>query len=135
MLSRLTSRSLGTSAACSRTAGIFRDEREVAFPIAGKSPKVVSLAEATRDIKSGDNVFVHGIAATPTPLLQSLSEHAVANNLNKIKLHHLHLEGATPWTAEGVRGEHLHENEDKRTLLTSTPLVLRFVIDFKTLKK
>lgn len=103
MLSRLASRSFGTSAACSRTSSIWRDKREVAFPVAGKSPKVVSLADAVRDIKSGDNVFVHGIAATPTPLLQSLSEHAVANNLKGVKLHHLHLEGATPWTAEGVR--------------------------------
>ncbi|CAI2343888.1 unnamed protein product [Caenorhabditis sp. 36 PRJEB53466] len=103
MLSRLTSRSFGTSAACSRTTSIYGDKREVAFPIAGKSPKVVSLADAVRDIKSGDNVFVHGIAATPTPLLKSLSEHAVGNNLSGVKLHHLHLEGATPWTAPDVK--------------------------------
>ncbi|KAK6027914.1 4-hydroxybutyrate coenzyme A transferase domain protein [Ostertagia ostertagi] len=52
---------------------------------------------------SGDNIFVHGIAATPTPLLKGLCEHAKANNLKGIKLHHLHLEGETPWTAPDVK--------------------------------
>lgn len=45
----------------------------------------------------GDHIFVHGIAATPTPLLEGLCKHAEANNLSKITLHHLHLEGPTPW--------------------------------------
>ncbi|KAK6059584.1 hypothetical protein COOONC_02787, partial [Cooperia oncophora] len=52
---------------------------------------------------SGDNIFVHGIAATPTPLLKGLCEHAKANNLKGLKLHHLHLEGETPWTAPDVK--------------------------------
>ncbi|KHJ97199.1 putative 4-hydroxybutyrate coenzyme A transferase [Oesophagostomum dentatum] len=52
---------------------------------------------------TGDNIFVHGIACTPTPLLKGLCEHAKANNLKGIKLHHLHLEGETPWTEPDVK--------------------------------
>uniref|UniRef100_A0A0N5C4S3 Acetyl-CoA hydrolase n=1 Tax=Strongyloides papillosus TaxID=174720 RepID=A0A0N5C4S3_STREA len=76
---------------------------ERSYPIPGKSPKVVSAAEAVDVIKSGDSVFVHGIACTPTPLLSALCEAAKAKNLKGIKLHHLHLEGPTPWLEADVR--------------------------------
>lgn len=52
----------------------------------------------------GDNIYVHGIAATPTFLLKGLVDHVKANNLKNIKLHHLHLEGETPWTEPDVKG-------------------------------
>ncbi|CAD6190193.1 unnamed protein product [Caenorhabditis auriculariae] len=102
MLSRLSSRSFGTSSTCARMTS-FGDKHEIAFPIAGKKPKVLPISEAFNQIKSGDNLFVQGIAATPTPLLKGLSDYAVANNLKGIKLHHLHLEGDTPWTAADVK--------------------------------
>ncbi|VDL73337.1 unnamed protein product [Nippostrongylus brasiliensis] len=63
-------------------------------------PKISSCSFST--IFLGDNIFIHGIAATPTPLLKGLCEHAKANDLKGIKLHHLHLEGETPWTAPDV---------------------------------
>ena len=46
---------------------------------------------------------MHGIAATPTPLLRCLSDWAVEQQLDNITLHHMHLEGETPWTAENVK--------------------------------
>ncbi|MCP9263599.1 4-hydroxybutyrate coenzyme A transferase [Dirofilaria immitis] len=79
--------------------------REVAYPIAGKKPKLVKDSkEAVSIIKSGSHIFVHGIAATPTPLLEGLCEHAKANDLKKITLHHMHLEGRVPWLAPDVKG-------------------------------
>ncbi|XGW09764.1 hypothetical protein V3C99_011773 [Haemonchus contortus] len=101
MLSRLSCRSISTTPLASRY--LFADKNEIAFPKYGKQPKVCKTSEAFGKIKSGDNIFVHGIAATPTPLLQGLCEHAKANNLKGIKLHHLHLEGETPWTAPDVK--------------------------------
>ncbi|VDO59807.1 unnamed protein product [Haemonchus placei] len=100
MLSRLSSRCISTSPLACRT---LSDKYEVAFPKQGKQPKVCKVSEAFGKIKSGDNIFVHGIAATPTPLLKGLCEHAKANNLKGIKLHHLHLEGETPWTAPDMK--------------------------------
>lgn len=52
----------------------------------------------------GDNIYVHGIAATPTLLLNGLTEHVKTNNLTNITLHHLHLEGETAWIAPDVKG-------------------------------
>ncbi|XGW09767.1 hypothetical protein V3C99_011773 [Haemonchus contortus] len=101
MLSRLSCRCISTTPLACRTA--LSDKYEVAFPIQGKQPKVCKVSEAFGKIKSGDNIFVHGIAATPTPLLKGLCEHAKANNLKGIKLHHLHLEGETPWTAPDMK--------------------------------
>lgn len=42
---------------------------------------------------SGDTVFVHGAAATPLPLLESLAQHGKTGNLKDVKLIHIHTEG------------------------------------------
>uniref|UniRef100_A0A915E2R5 4-hydroxybutyrate coenzyme A transferase n=1 Tax=Ditylenchus dipsaci TaxID=166011 RepID=A0A915E2R5_9BILA len=76
------------------------EPRMRSFPIPGKSPAVKDLQNAFDLVKTGDNIFIHGIAATPTPLLNGLCEHVKTNNVSKVTLHHLHLEGDTPWTAE-----------------------------------
>ncbi|VDN07549.1 unnamed protein product [Thelazia callipaeda] len=82
-----------------------KEPREVTYPVAGKKPRLVNDSkEAVAVIQSGFNVFVHGIAATPTPLLEGLCEHAKVNDLNKITLHHMHLEGPAPWLASDVKG-------------------------------
>jgi acyl-CoA hydrolase len=46
--------------------------------------------EAVAPIRSGMRVFVHGAAATPTPLLDAL---AARTDLDGVTLYHLHLEG------------------------------------------
>jgi acyl-CoA hydrolase len=74
--------------------------QECSFPIAGKSPQKVSMKDAFKSIKTGDNIFVHGIAATPTPLLEGLCDYAAENDISKLTLHHLHLEGPTKWLDE-----------------------------------
>ncbi|KAK6016891.1 hypothetical protein OSTOST_17621, partial [Ostertagia ostertagi] len=79
------------------------DKNEIAFPIRGRQPKICTVKEAFDHIKSGDNIFVHGMAATPTPLLKGFCEHVKANNLTGIKLQHLLLEGETPWIESDLK--------------------------------
>ncbi len=47
-------------------------------------------------IESGMNVFIHGAAATPTPLLDALARRT---DLEKVTLWHIHLEGPLAFTA------------------------------------
>jgi len=49
-----------------------------------------SPADVVAHIKSGDHVFIHGAAATPTTLLDAL---AARTELEDVKLYHLHLNG------------------------------------------
>ena len=49
-----------------------------------------TAAEVVSNIKSGDRIFVHGAAATPTPLLDGL---ATRTDLTGVNLYHLHLAG------------------------------------------
>ena len=51
----------------------------------------VSPEEVVAQIKSGDRVFVHGAAATPTPLLDAL---CARTDLEGVTLYHLHTEGS-----------------------------------------
>jgi 4-hydroxybutyrate CoA-transferase len=48
-------------------------------------------AEVLSHLKSGQRVFVHGAAATPTPLLEAL---CARTDLEGVQLYHLHLGGA-----------------------------------------
>ncbi|MCB1141387.1 MAG: acetyl-CoA hydrolase/transferase family protein [Leptospiraceae bacterium] len=52
--------------------------------------KAVSAEEALKLVKSNDQIFVHGAAATPTPLLDAMVKRS---DLTGIKLYHLHLAG------------------------------------------
>ena len=56
--------------------------------------RAVSAGDAVGLIQSGMKVFVHGAAATPTPLLKAL---ALRKNLEDVRLYHLHTEGEMPF--------------------------------------
>lgn len=58
--------------------------------------QAVSPAAAAGLLRSGGNVFVHGAAATPTPLLQAMTAQP---ELDDIRLYHLHTEGPAPFAA------------------------------------
>ncbi|WP_020402626.1 acetyl-CoA hydrolase/transferase family protein [Gracilimonas tropica] len=59
--------------------------------------KYVTAAEAVKEIKSGDRVFVHGVSATPVQLIQAMTDrHA---ELNDVEVIHLHTEGPAPYAA------------------------------------
>jgi acyl-CoA hydrolase len=52
-------------------------------------------------LRSGTNVFVHGAAATPTPLLEAM---VGRSDLEGIRLYHMHTAGDTPFIRPGCEG-------------------------------
>ena len=68
--------------------------------------RIVTSAEAVAGIRSGDQVFVHGGAATPSVLLEALS--ARAGDLRDVGIIHLHIEGPAPHLAPGVARSFRH---------------------------
>jgi 4-hydroxybutyrate CoA-transferase len=52
--------------------------------------RAVSPEDAVALIKSGDTVFIHGAAATPTPLIDAMVKR---KELENVRLFHIHLEG------------------------------------------
>ncbi len=55
-----------------------------------------SADDVVSRIRSGDKVFVHGAAATPTPLLDALARRS---DVEGVELYHLHLDGPLAFTA------------------------------------
>ncbi len=66
--------------------------------------RCVSPADALALLHSGMKVFVQGACATPTPLLDAL---AARDDLENIKLYHLHLAGPAPWL-DGDKWQRFH---------------------------
>ena len=62
--------------------------------IANWQSRATSAADAVAGIKSGDNVFIHGAAATPTPLIEAL---CARRDLENVKVYHLHTNGPAPF--------------------------------------
>jgi acyl-CoA hydrolase len=62
--------------------------------------RAVTPDEAVACVRTGMNVFVHGAAATPTPLLDAL---VARRELTDITLYHLHTSGAVPFAAAAER--------------------------------
>lgn len=58
----------------------------------------VSPADAVAVVKNGDRIFIHGAAATPTPLLEAL---AARTDLQDVRIYHLHTNGPAPFAAPG----------------------------------
>lgn len=58
--------------------------------------------EVVSKIKSGHKVFVHGAAATPTPLLEALSKRS---DISGVRLYHLHTSGPHPHLASELSGK------------------------------
>lgn len=62
----------------------------------------VSPADAVARIRSGQNIFIHGADATPTPLLEAL---AARNDLEGVRLWHMHTNGPAPFAEVGREKE------------------------------
>ncbi len=71
------------------------------YEMSSWTSRAESAETAVRRIRSGMNVFVHGAAATPTPLLTALS---ARDDLDDVTLYHLHTSGPAPFAAAGCRG-------------------------------
>lgn len=73
------------------------DNPDPIHPASGFKPNWKSARDSVKGIDSGASIFVHGVAATPSPLLDALCTHANKSGLKNIVLHHLHLEGQAEW--------------------------------------
>lgn len=80
----------GSRPAC-RT--LYMYSPEPFHPIPGREPHWTTAEEAVSPLKSGMNVFVHGVAATPLDLLDAAARHAKIEKLKDIKMIHIHTEG------------------------------------------
>jgi len=68
--------------------------------------RIVSAAEAVAGIKSGDQIWLHAAAATPSVLLDALV--ARAPELHDVKIAHFHCEGPGPHLAPEMAGHFYH---------------------------
>jgi 4-hydroxybutyrate CoA-transferase len=68
--------------------------------------QVVSAADAVSGIKSGDQIYIHAAASTPSLLLDALV--ARAPELTNVKLIHFHCEGPGPHLAPEMAGHFYH---------------------------
>jgi 4-hydroxybutyrate CoA-transferase len=68
--------------------------------------RIVSAAEAVAGIRSGQQLFIHGGAATPSVLLDALV--ARAGELRDVGMIHIHLEGPAPHLAPEVAASFRH---------------------------
>ena len=62
----------------------------------------VSPAAAVAVVRPGANLFIHGAAATPTPLIEALT---ARRDLEGVRLWHLHTNGEAPFAAPGREKE------------------------------
>jgi acyl-CoA hydrolase len=81
--------------------------------------KAISADDAVAHIASGMRVFIHGAAATPTPLIDALSRR---RDLEGVSLYHLHTAGPAPFAEPEHEGRFLSVS-----LFTGAPL--RHAID------
>lgn len=56
----------------------------------------LSAEDAMQPLRSGMNIFIHGAAATPTPLLEALCQR---RDLEHVTLYHMHTNGPAPFVA------------------------------------
>jgi acyl-CoA hydrolase len=68
--------------------------------------RAVSPSDAVRSLKSGDRVFIHGAAATPSELLDAT---CARRDLQDVELYHLHTNGPAPFAEPSAEGR-LHSN-------------------------
>ena len=68
--------------------------------------RIVSADEAVAGIGSGQQIFVHGGAATPSVLLEALARRA--GELRDVSLVHFHIEGPAPHLEPGVASSFRH---------------------------
>jgi len=66
------------------------------------SSRAVSPADAVAHIKSDAKIFIHGAAATPTPLIEAI---AARRDLENVRLYHLHTNGPAPFAEPGREKE------------------------------
>ena len=70
--------------------------------------RIVSPSEAVAGIRSGEQIFLQGAAATPSVLLDALV--ARAAELEDVRVLHLHCEGPGPHLSPAMAGHFRHRS-------------------------
>ena len=69
--------------------------------------KIVSPAEAVKQIKSNNRVFIQSVAAAPQTLIKAMTNRA--SELSGVEIYHLHTEGEAPYTKPELKSS-FHTN-------------------------
>ncbi|CAH1774078.1 unnamed protein product [Owenia fusiformis] len=78
--------------------------QEPFHPIPGKEPEHCKAAEAVKVVQSGHRVYIHGVAATPIPLVEALANHGIESNLRDVELLHIHTAGPGTFAQKEYEG-------------------------------
>ena len=68
--------------------------------------KYVTPQDAVSLVKSDSRIYVHGMAAAPTTLIEALAERA--DELRNVEIAHLHIEGSASYMAPGLERSFRH---------------------------
>jgi acyl-CoA hydrolase len=74
-----------------------------------KTYKAVTPEEAVKVIKSGDHVHLSSVASSPQCLINAMCDRGRAGELRDVHIHHLHTEGAAPYTEAEFEGIFQHD--------------------------
>ncbi len=66
--------------------------------------KIVSAEEAVKEIKSGDRIHIHSVACAPQKLITEMCKRGKRKEFNNVKIQHLHIEGAAPYSSPEYEG-------------------------------
>ena len=69
----------------------------------------VSADEAVKVVKSGDHIHLSSVASAPRILIEALCRRGEAGELQDVRIHHLHTEGAAPYTDPKFDGIFFHQ--------------------------
>ena len=71
--------------------------------------KFTSADEAVKVVKSGDHIHLSSVASAPKILIDALMKRGDAGDLKDVRIHHLHTEGAAPYTDAKYEGVFFHQ--------------------------
>ena len=74
-----------------------------------KNINFVSADDAVKVVKSGDHIHFSSVASAPKVLIDALCRRGDAGELRDVRIHHLHTEGAAPYTDAKYEGIFFHQ--------------------------
>lgn len=74
-----------------------------------KNIKFISADEAVKVVKSGDHIHFSSVACAPRVLIEALCRRGDSGELHDVRIHHLHTEGAAPYTDPKYDGIFFHQ--------------------------
>ena len=74
-----------------------------------KNINFVSADEAVKVVKSGDHIHFSSVASAPKVLIDALCRRGDSGELRDVRIHHLHTEGAAPYTDAKYEGVFFHQ--------------------------